>query len=121
DHSKALAMTRGLDDAQIQEQLAELAEVRARLADRIRIFSGIEVDILQDGELDLAAETLAGLDVVIASVHSYFQLPKEDMTRRVVRAIDSGRIDIVGHATGRILLRRDPYPLDVEAVLRAAA
>jgi DNA polymerase (family 10) len=121
DHSKALAMTRGLDEAALAVHAQDVARVRDAMRDRIQVFTGIEVDILQDGSLDLADDALASLDVVVGSIHSHFQLDKEEMTARVVRAIESGRIDIVGHPTGRILLRRDAYPLDMERVLEAAA
>jgi DNA polymerase (family 10) len=121
DHSKALAMTFGLDEVALAEHVRNVTKVRDAMRDKIRIFTGIEVDILQDGSLDLADEALAPLDVVVGSVHSHFGLLKEEMTARVVRAIESGRIDVVGHPTGRILLRRDPYGLDMDRVLEAAA
>ena len=121
DHSKALAMTFGLDEAALAEHVQNVVRVRDAMRDRIRIFTGIEVDILKDGSLDLTDEALAPLDVVVGSIHSHFELPKEEMTERLVRAIESRRIDIVGHPTGRILLRRDAYGLDMERVLQAAA
>lgn len=121
DHSRALAMARGLDEAALRRQAASVALAQRTLGDRIRIFSGVEVDILQDGRLDLSREALAEVDVVIGSVHSHFQLPRDQMTARVVRAIESGCIDILGHPTGRKLLRRDAYALDLERVLQAAA
>jgi DNA polymerase (family 10) len=120
DHSKALAMARGLDEERLRSHAAAIDAVDRSLRGRIRVFKGIEVDILRDGALDLAAESLRELDVVIGSVHSIFHLPREEMTARVVRAIESGLIDIVAHPTGRLLLRRDPYPLDMEKVLAAA-
>src|SRR5205823_3755577 len=112
DHSKALAFTNGLDEARLREHAARIREVGRRLAGRIRVLAGVEVDILGDGALDLAHEVLGELDVVIASVHSKMDLSREEQTARVVRAIESGAVDAIGHPTGRILLRRESYPLD---------
>jgi DNA polymerase (family 10) len=120
DHSKALAMARGLDEKRLEAHAAAIAATEARLGGRIRIFRGVEVDILKDGRLDLELDALRRLDVVIASIHSHFNLSREEMTARLIRSIDSGAVDIIGHPTGRILLRRDPYPLDMEKVLAAA-
>jgi DNA polymerase (family 10) len=121
DHSRALAMARGLDEAQLAEHAAEVARVDARLAGEIRVFRGIEVDILRDGALDLAADALGALDVVIGSCHSHLGLPMDEMTARLVAAIESRALDIVGHPTGRILLHRDASALDMERVLTTAA
>ena len=120
DHSKALAMARGLDEARLSQHAKAIRAIDRKLAGKIRVFCGIEVDILKSGELDLAHEALTELDVVVASVHSHFHLSSDDMTARLVSAIESGVVDIVGHPTGRILTRRDPYPLDMETILRAA-
>jgi DNA polymerase (family X) len=121
DHTKALAMTGGLDEKRALEHMARIREVDAQMAGRIRIFCGIEVDILADGALDLDDEVLAQLDVVIASVHSRFDQPQEEMTARVLRAIESPYVRILGHPTGRLLLRREPFAMDTGAVLRRAA
>jgi DNA polymerase (family 10) len=121
DHSKALAMTGGLDEKRLAAQGRVIDRVNASLGDRIRVLRGIEVDILRDGQLDLKEEALRRLDVVVASVHSHFNLPREEMTARVIRAMDSGCVDILAHPTGRLLLRREPYQLDMEAVMKAAA
>jgi DNA polymerase (family 10) len=121
DHSRALAMARGLDEEGLRRHAAAVRAADRGLGGRIRIFTGVEVDILRDGALDLARDCLAEVDVVIGSVHSHFQLPPAEMTARLVRAIESGSIDVLGHPTGRILLRRDPYPYDVERVLASAA
>jgi len=86
----------------------------------IRIFAGIEVDILGDGSLDLSDPVLEQMDVVIASVHSHFNQDRETMTARLVKAISNPHVSIVGHPTGRQLLRRDAYPFDLDAVLKAA-
>ena len=125
DHSKNLAMTNGMDDRRAVEHVRRIRDVdrqlREEAGDRIRVLPGIEVDILADGSLDLADETLAQMDVVVASVHSRFDMPLAEMTARVLRAMENPHMRILGHATGRKLLRRDPYALDVEAVLKRAA
>jgi DNA polymerase (family 10) len=121
DHSKNLAMTMGLDDARAVEHIKRIHAVDAEMEGKIRVFAGIEVDILSDGALDLSDDVLAQMDVVIASVHSLFNMPQEEMTARMVRAIENPHVKILGHPTGRLLLRREPYALDLEAVLRRAA
>jgi DNA polymerase (family 10) len=121
DHSKNLAMTNGLDDARALEHIRKIREVDAELEGRIRVFPGIEVDILGDGELDLANETLAQMEVVIASVHSLFNQPEEQMTERVLRAIENPYVRILGHPTGRLLLRREAYQIDIARILRRAS
>ena len=121
DHSKNLAMTNGLDDERAQQHVRAIRAVNAELEGRIRVFAGIEVDILQEGELDLSDETLAQMDIVIGSVHSHFQLPPDEMTARLLRAVDNPYLRILGHPTGRKVLRRDPYAYDLEAVLRRCA
>jgi DNA polymerase (family X) len=121
DHSKNLAMTNGLDDARAIEHVRKIRETDAEMEGRIRIFPGIEVDILADGELDLANETLAQMDVVIASVHSLFNQPEEQMTERMLRAIENPYVRILGHPTGRLLLRREAYALDIGRIIRRAA
>jgi DNA polymerase (family X) len=119
DHSKAVTMVGGLDADRLREQWSEIARVQDEVGDAIRIFRGQEVDILKDGSLDQPDDVLAELDVVVASVHSFMDLDREAMTRRVVRAVSHGAVDILGHPTGRLLGRREPYALDVEAVLEA--
>ena len=120
DHSKALAMANGLDEVRLRKQGKAIEEANAALDGRIRVLRGIEVDILREGTLDLEEAALRELDVVVASVHSAFNLPKQEMTARVIHAIETGAVDIVGHPTGRILLRREPYAVEMEAVMRAA-
>jgi DNA polymerase (family 10) len=88
---------------------------------RIRVLAGIEVDILAEGELDLADETLAEMDVVVASVHSRFDQPVEQMTERIVRALENPYVRILGHPTGRKVLKRDPYALNIDTILKRAA
>jgi DNA polymerase (family 10) len=121
DHSKNLAMTNGLDEKRALEHIQRIREVDRQMEGRIRVFTGIEVDILADGALDLADEVLAQMEVVIASVHSRFDQPRPEMTARVVRAIENPYVRILGHPTGRLLLRREPFALDMGAVLRRAA
>jgi DNA polymerase (family 10) len=121
DHSKNLAMTMGLDDARAVEHIKRIRAVDQEMEGKIRVFAGIEVDILADGALDLSDDVLAQMDVVIASVHSLFNMPQEQMTERMVKAIENPYVRILGHPTGRLLLRREPYQLDVTAVLRRAA
>jgi DNA polymerase (family X) len=121
DHSKNLAMTMGLNDEEAIEHIRRIRQAEAELEGRIRIFPGIEVDILSDGALDLADETLAQLDVVIASVHSLFNMTEQEMTDRVLRAIENPYVRILGHPTGRLLLRREGFQINLPAVLRRAA
>jgi DNA polymerase (family 10) len=121
EHTKALAMTGGLDEKRALEHIARIREADSEMKGRLRIFTGIEVDILGDGSLDLDDEVLAQMDVVIASVHSKFDQPREEMTARVLRAIENPYVRILGHPTGRLLPRREPFAIDMGAVLRRAA
>jgi DNA polymerase (family 10) len=121
DHSKNLAMTNGLDEKRALQQAGRIREVDRQMEGRIRVFTGIEVDILADGALDLDDEVLAQLDVVIASVHSRFDQSREEMTSRVLKAIENPFVRILGHPTGRLLLRREPFAMDMGLVLRRAA
>ena len=121
DHTKALAMTGGLNEERALEHIARICEVDKEMEGRIRVFTGIEVDILADGALDLDDEVLAQMDVVIASVHSRFDQPREETTARVLRGIENPYVRILGHPTGRLLLRREPFAIDMGAVIRRAA
>lgn len=125
DHSKNLAMTNGLDDARALAHVKRIREVDAELLDkyegRIRVLPGIEVDILADGSLDLEDDTLAQMDIVVASVHSHFAQPIEEMTARVLRAMENPHVRILGHPTGRKVLRREPYAIQIDAILKSAA
>jgi DNA polymerase (family X) len=121
DHSKNLSMTNGLDDARALEHVRQIRAVDKEMKGRIRVFPGIEVDILLDGSLDLEDSTLAEMDVVVASIHSHFGLPAEQQTERILRALENPYLRILGHPTGRILLRREPYVFDLDKVLRKAA
>jgi DNA polymerase (family 10) len=123
DHSQALAMANGLDE---RRALAHAARIRAidkeNVAEGVgpRLLAGIECDIKSDGSLDLSDDCLAALDIVIVSVHSAFNLERQQMTDRILRAIENPHVDILGHPTGRRLLARQAYPLDMDAVLDAA-
>jgi DNA polymerase (family 10) len=121
DHSKNLAMTNGLDEKRTLEHIQRIREVDEQMAGRIRVFTGIEVDILKDGALDLEDDVLAQMDVVIASVHTHLEQSREEMTARVLRAIENPYVRILGHPTGRLLLRREPFAIDLGPVLRRAA
>lgn len=119
DHSESLTFVRGLTKERLRAQTKKLREVEEKMDGRIRLFTGIEADILADGSLDLD-DALGELDWVVGSVHSHLNMPREEMTRRVVRAIESGKIDCLGHATGRQLGVRDGAQMDMELVLAAA-
>jgi DNA polymerase (family 10) len=120
DHSKNLAFANGLDDKRAEAHIKRIREVGKKIPG-IKVFAGIEVDILADGELDLSNNVLAQMDIVIGSVHSHFGQEPAKMTDRLLRAIENKHISLVGHPTGRILLRRDAYTYDMDAVLKAAA
>jgi DNA polymerase (family X) len=120
DHSKNLAFANGLDDKRALEHIARIREAGKKF-DSIKVFAGVEVDILADGDLDLSNDVLAQMDLVIASVHSVFNQEPAKMTERLVKAIENPNTSIIGHPTGRILLRRDSYGFDMHAVLTAAA
>ena len=120
DHSKALAMANGLDETRALEHARAIRDVDSRLSE-ITLLAGIECDILPDGSLDLSEDCLAQLDIVIASVHSAFGQEERQMTDRVLRAVESPVVDVIGHPTGRLLLRREPYRLNVEALIDSAA
>ena len=120
DHSKAAGYAGGLQPARLREQIATIRALDAEL-DGITLFAGTECDILRDGTLDYDDDLLAELDLVIASVHSVLHMSEADATSRILRALEHPRVDILGHPTGRLLLGRPGYPLDVEAVLDACA
>jgi DNA polymerase (family 10) len=120
EHSRALGMANGLDE---RRALAHAARIRALDAEGVgvRLLAGIECDILEDGSLDLADDCLAALDLVVASVHSRFNQDQQQMTDRLLAAIDNPHVDILGHPTGRRLLKREPYAFDMAAVIDQAA
>ena len=120
DHSKNLAFANGLDDERALEHIKRIRTVNDAM-DGIKIFAGIEVDILPDGDLDLSDSVLEQMDIVIASVHSQFNQDASKMTERLIKAIENPNASLIGHPTGRMLLRRDPYEFDMDAILKAAA
>jgi len=119
DHSKNLAFANGLDDKRAVEHVKRIRATSETAG--IKIFAGIEVDILADGTLDLSDPVLEEMDVVIASVHSHMNQSPSEMTDRLLKAVGNPNTSIIGHPTGRQLLRREAYPFDVDAVLKAAA
>jgi DNA polymerase (family 10) len=120
DHSKSSFQARGLDEARLAAQVAEIKQFNASGKSRTYIFTGTECDILPDGKLDFAKETLAQLDYVVISVHSSFRQSREDMTKRIVRAMEKEHVTMLGHLTGRLLLERESYDVDVDQVIDAA-
>ncbi|HEX4823654.1 MAG TPA: DNA polymerase/3'-5' exonuclease PolX [Candidatus Polarisedimenticolaceae bacterium] len=121
DHSRSAAYAGGMSIERVLEQHREIDTLNAEYAGAFTVLKGIEVDILVDGTLDYPDEVLRSFDLVVASVHSRFNLSAAEQTERMIRAVRSGFVDIVGHPTGRILLGRDPYPLDLFALIDAAA
>jgi putative hydrolase len=120
DHSPRLTIAHGLDRDRLTQQIADVAELNARLAP-FRILTGMEVDILEDGGLDLDDDMLAELDVVVASVHSKLRMEERPMTERMVRAVASPHVDILGHCTGRLIGKREPSAFDPDYVFAACA
>ncbi len=121
DHSKVAAYANGLNEERLRKQGEEVDRLNEEFAGRFYILKGTECDILRDGSMDFDDETLASLDFVVASIHSNFTLSPEEQTQRMLRAIANPYVDIIGHPTGRILLGRSGYELDMEAVIDAAA
>src|SRR5436190_13460833 len=121
DHSKTAAYAGGLNEEDLRRQHEEIDLLNEEYAGRLRILKGIECDILRDGSLDFTDDVLATLDFVVASIHSLFNLSPQEQTARMLRAISNRYVDIIGHPTGRILLGREGYALDLDAVIDAAA
>jgi DNA polymerase (family 10) len=120
DHSKALAMANGLNEKRAVAFAHQVREMDQRKLG-IRVFSGLECDILKDGKMDLADDALAELDWVVGSVHSYMNMEAAEMTDRLLRALECPYLSAIGHPTGRVLLHRDAFPFDFEAVAAEAA
>jgi DNA polymerase (family 10) len=120
EHSKALAMANGLDERRALEHAARVRAMNGRF-EGLTLLAGIECDILEDGSLDLADDCLAQLDFVVASVHSRFNQDEAQMTDRLLKALEHPWVDVLGHPTGRLLLKRDPVKVDMEQVTSAAA
>ena len=124
DHSARLTIAHGLSEERLERQLDEIAEVNTAIADAghdFRILAGMEVDILEDGALDLSDEMLARLDVVVASVHSKLRMERQQMTERMVLAVASPHVDILGHCTGRMIGKRPPSQFDADYVFAACS
>lgn len=121
DHSKASFQASGLDEKRLLAQVAAIHKMNAAAGDGFRLFAGSEVDILRDGTLDFSDEILAQLDYAVASVHNSFSLSEAEMTKRIIRAVENPFVTTLGHLTGRLLLKREPYAVDVPAVIDACA
>jgi DNA polymerase (family 10) len=120
DHSQAVVYANGLNEDRVREQWDEIDQINARF-DGFRVLKGIEVDIMVGGGFDFPESFLSKFDLVVASIHSGFSMSKEEATQRIVDAVQSPHVDILGHPTGRLLLSRDGYSFDIRAVCEAAA
>ena len=120
DHSRSSIQAHGLDEAKLRAQAAAIRKLNKKFHG-FRLFAGVECDILRDGSLDFGDDVLSELDFVVASIHSVFNLSEADMTRRIIRAISNPLVTILAHPTGRLLLKREPYVVDLPAVIDAAA
>src|ERR1044071_3269127 len=120
DHSRSSIQAHGIDETKLRSQIAAIRKLNKKLHG-FRVFAGVECDILRDGSLDFPDEILSELDYVVASVHSVFNLSEPEMTRRVIRALENPFVTMLAHPTGRLLLKRDSYQIDIAAVLDAAA
>src|ERR1700719_4743211 len=120
EHSKSSIQAHGIDAAKLRSQIGAIRKLNKKL-DGFRVFAGVECDILRDGKLDFEDEILAELDFAVASIHSVFNLSELEMTKRIISAMENPFITILAHPTGRLLLKRDPYLVDVPAILEAAA
>jgi DNA polymerase (family X) len=120
EHSKSSIQAHGIDAATLKSQVAAIRKLNKKF-DGFRLFAGVECDILRDGKLDFDDEILTELDFVVASVHSVFNLSELEMTKRVIRAMENRFVTILAHPTGRLLLKREPYSIDIAAVIEAAA
>jgi DNA polymerase (family X) len=118
DHSRRVAMAHGLDPARLSRQIREIDRLNDK-SHSFTILKGIEVDILKDGRLDLPDSSLSQLDVVVAAVHSHFDLPRREQTDRIVRAVENRHVSILAHPTGRLIGEREPYEVDMDRVISA--
>lgn len=119
DHSPTLGITQGLNEDRIYKQIEEIKKLNKKYKN-FRILTGIEVDVRENGQLDLPHSVLNELDIVVASIHTKFNLPKEQMTKRIIKALENPVVDILGHPTGRLLGKREPFLVDVEKIIEAA-
>ena len=120
DHSQSLVQAHGLDETRLRTQMAAIRRMNQERKE-FRIFAGVECDIMRDGSLDFADDVLAELDYVVASVHSGFGMLEAEMTKRIIRALSNPYVTMLAHPTGRLLLRREPYAVDIPAIIEAAA
>lgn len=123
DHTKRLSVANGLDEKRLMKQMAEIDGINLKLKAKnlkLRILKGSEVDILKDGSLDIDDKVLEKLDIVGASIHSYFNLPKEEQTKRMIKAMENKNVDIIFHPTGRVINRRPAYEIDIDEIIKAA-
>ena len=121
DHSRSLRMARGLTIERVRDQWSQIDALNKKWGSGFRLFKGTECDIMADGSLDYPDDVLDGFDYVVASVHSHFRMSREEMTARMIRAVSNPRVTMLGHPTGRLLLARDNYAVDLDAVIDAAA
>ena len=120
DHSKSSVQANGLDEKRLLAQVAEIKKLNED-QEKFRIFSGSECDIKKDGSLDFSDEILGQLDYVVASVHASFTLSETEMTDRIIKAMQNPHVTMLGHLTGRLLLTREPYKVNIPAIIEAAA
>jgi len=124
DHSKSSFQANGLSAERLRAQISDIRDLNKKYEDegvKFKIFAGNEVDILRDGSLDFDDELLSELDYTVASVHNAMTLPEAEMTKRIISAIENPHVTMLGHLTGRLLLKRDPYPVNVPAIIDACA
>ncbi|VVB53890.1 phosphatase YcdX [uncultured archaeon] len=126
EHTKTLKIEHGLDEKQLLHHISEIEKINSRLSQgsggqlKFRVLSGCEANIMQDGSIDIDDKVLAGLDYVIAGVHSKFKMPMEKMTERIIKAMENPHVDIISHPTGRLIMKREEYQIDVKKILEAA-
>lgn len=126
EHTKALKIEHGLDEKQLLHHISEIERINSHLGQgsgkqsKFRVLSGCEANIMQDGSIDIDNKVLARLDYVIAGVHSHFKMPVEKMTGRIIKAMENPHVDIISHPTGRLIMKREEYQIDVEKILEAA-
>jgi len=120
DHTKTLAMTGGADEKKLLRQMAFIDKLNKKFGGKPKILKGAEVNILKDGSLDIKDEVLAKLDIVAGAVHSHFNMSRQEMTQRICQAMKNPYVDIIFHPTGRIILRRPPYEVDIDEIIKTA-
>jgi DNA polymerase (family X) len=119
DHTKFLKIERGLDEKQLRKRNQEIDKINKDIKG-IKVLKGCEANILKDGSIDIEEEALAELDFAIAGIHSNFKMSKEEMTKRIIKAMENPNIDIISHPTGRLIQKRDAYEINLESILRKA-